>query len=159
MDQLLPAIALALTLIKAGWEPDYAYRYTAAVPAYYRAGTSYGGAFYQTKPYYIVYGSANPRWQLVEHEYIHAATWIIVDGDPSKQLREDFTRLSKDSYDLRTANFAGLIVRERAGDEVHWPHYLLDYLQRKKYHMPAWFRDKWYKWLKGHRQIIPLSWR
>lgn len=103
-----------------------------------------------------VYVNQNPppEW-VVDHEYQHIAYWLIDNKDDwFFGLNADFVQLANSDHSVAVT--ASAIMYSFPYDYLHWNHYLLAQVQRRRWQLPDWYSNKWYSWLKSkHTTFIP----
>lgn len=118
--------------------------------------------FFDPRTGHTSYGLCPPFSKTADHEEQHTYHWLKTgrnyEGTIS-YIRRDWQQLAVESNPqyAEAAAVARLVTLLYPQDVIHWPHYQINYLGRRKSKLPPAIRDFWYGWLKDqYRTIIPL---
>lgn len=155
--KLIEAFLLVEALISFNWTSEAA-NIAYVVPAYNINTFTGVGLFYCDGR--IEFGSDRPFFVALDHEFQHALYWHRNNRDcvtTDKAIERDFRNAS-----TRHTHCINKTIEERATDIPHWPHFVINCVDRDKTKLPKTLADKWFFWLKEKfvfRLMLPISGR
>lgn len=149
---LIPAVYLIAKLLTMGWDHSDAQLMTSQYRQYYnntywKTGHTYSAYFFPNQ-FKIEYGTHEPTAVSADHENQHA--WYEYHNlDNINWISRDFQEMCR----RKVQRACDVISANPVDGEIHWMHYLINYVGRDKMQIPEPYRSRYYGWMADPPKI------